>query len=79
MLVYLHCIMPSVIEPSRLCLNYYSSHIRIPGAGGERKEREQHNQHSPDPAEISVIYNETDYGRDRACEHKTLFIIASDT
>ena len=43
MLVYLHCIMPSVIEPSRLCLNYYSSHIRIPGAGGERKEREQHN------------------------------------
>ena len=76
MLVYLHCIMPSVIEPSRLPQLLFLTH-QDPWSG-LREKREQHNIPST-PAEISVIYNETDYGRDRACEHKTLFIIATDT
>lgn len=76
MLVYLHCIMPSVIEPSRLPQLLFLTH-QDPWSGGEEREKRA-TQHSPAPAEISVIYNETDYGRDRACEHKTLFIIASD-
>ena len=75
MLVYLHCIMPSVIEPSRLPQLLFLTH-QDPGAAERRGES---NNIPPAPAEISVIYNETDYGQDRTSEHKTLDIIATDT
>ena len=57
---------------------YHENGIMQPSDGIPTIDPEQHNI-PPTPAEISVIYNETDYGRDRACEHKTLFIIATDT
>ena len=44
MLVYLHCIMPSVIEPGRLPQLLFLTHQDPWSGGGERREkREQHN------------------------------------